>query len=54
MSTLSITANHRPQSWVNLGVARVLAAISTVLDVYGEAQQQAREAEKRFPYASFE
>jgi hypothetical protein len=54
MSTLSIAATHRPQTWPSSFFSRALTALSTVLDVYVEAQKQARDAQKRYPYASFE
>ncbi len=51
MSTLLLRAPHVSQ--MRRGFARVGAAIATVLDVFAEAQQQAVDAQKRYPFASW-
>lgn len=53
MSTLPMQAPHVPQDWAIPGFGRVVSAVLTVLDVFTEAQQQARAAHERFPFADW-
>jgi hypothetical protein len=47
MTTLPLRALHGP---VIPGLARLVAAIDTVMAVFGEAQDMARAAQKRYPF----
>lgn len=53
MTTLPMQAPHVPQDWAIPGLGRVVTAVLTVLDVLTEAQQQARAAHARFPFADW-
>jgi hypothetical protein len=48
MTTLSLRALHVPSFPL---LARLAAAIDTMLDVFAEATDMARAAQKRFPFA---
>lgn len=48
MTTLPLRALHVP---VLPGLARLAAAIDTVMEVFAEAQDMARAAQKRYPFA---
>jgi hypothetical protein len=48
MTTLSLRALHVPAI---PGLARLVAAIDLVMDVFAEAQDMARAAQKRYPLA---
>jgi hypothetical protein len=51
MSTLPFRIPHVPQPFT--GFERVISAITTVIDVFAEAEQQASAAQKRYPFASW-
>ncbi|MCF8476461.1 MAG: hypothetical protein K9G60_05490 [Pseudolabrys sp.] len=51
MTTLPIRALHMPQIRIP-GLARFIAVVSVVIEVYSEALIKAREAERLYPYAS--
>ena len=53
MSTLPIQAQQVPQVWPIPGFARVVLFMTSALDVFAEAQQQAQAAHKRFPFADW-
>ncbi len=54
MSTLEIRAPHAPKTRPSFGgLARVAAAFMTVIHVFGEAQRQAHEAQKRYPFTAW-
>jgi hypothetical protein len=48
MSTLPLRVPHVSQPFT--GFARVISTIVTVIDVFAEAQQQASDAHKRYPF----
>ncbi len=50
MSTLPICASHLAPSWSFPSIARFVALIATVLDVFAEAQRQPAEAQRRYPF----
>jgi hypothetical protein len=51
MSMLEIRAPHAPKAWLPRGgFARVASIVLTVIDVFNEAQKQAHEAERRYPF----
>jgi hypothetical protein len=52
MSTLPIRAPYSP-TWSFPVFGRIFAAVATLLDVFVEAQDQARAAHKRFPHANW-
>lgn len=52
MSTLPIQAPRLPAVTLP-SFARVIAAFTTVIDVYAEAQQLAAQAHKRYPFAAW-
>lgn len=52
MSTLPLQAPHA-QIWPVASFGRVLAVVVTLLDVFTEAQQQARAAHKNYPFADW-
>ena len=51
MTTLPIRAPQVPSIRIP-GLARVVAVLSAVIDVYSEALTKAHEAEQRYPFAS--
>lgn len=51
MSTLSFRALHVPQISLHPAVTRVVSVLGTVLDVFAEAEDIARVAHKRYPFA---
>jgi len=51
MSTLPLHVPHVPQPFTGFG--RVISVITTVIDVFVEAEQQASAAQKRYPFASW-
>jgi hypothetical protein len=53
MSTLTLRAPYIPQVSVLPAVARVVAVIVAVLDVFAEAQDMASAAQKRYPFAEW-
>lgn len=53
MSTLQIPAQPAPQVFSLSGFGRVLSVLATALDVIVEAQEQARAAHKRYPFADW-
>ena len=50
MSTLPLRATHVPAF---PAFARLAAAVLTAIDVFAEAQRQARAAHKRYPFADW-
>jgi hypothetical protein len=54
MSTLVIRETHAPKLLSPLrGFARMAAAALIVLEVFGEAQRQAYEAKRRYPFMTW-
>ncbi len=53
MSTLPMQAPSVPHIWPLTGFGRVVAVLATALEVIAEAQQQARAAHKRYPFADW-
>jgi hypothetical protein len=54
MSTLEMRASHLPKTQPLFGgFARVASLLRDVLDVFVEAQRQAHEAERRYPFTSY-
>jgi hypothetical protein len=53
MFTLPLRAPYLPHVSVSPAVARVVAFIVAVLDVFAEAQNMARTAQKRYPFAEW-
>ena len=54
MSTLVVRAPHAPKLlWPLRGFTRVAAAALTVLEVFSEAQSQAYEAKRRYPFMTW-
>lgn len=52
MTTFPIRAEHLPQTWTFPRLTRFFAVLSSVLDVYSEALEQAHEVRRRYPFAS--
>ena len=53
MSTLEMRASELPKTQSSFGgFARLVSLLRDVLDVFGEAQRQAYEAERRYPFMS--
>jgi hypothetical protein len=52
MSTLPIRAPYSP-TWSFPVFGRLITAVTMLLDVFAEAQDQARAAHKRFPLADW-
>jgi len=52
MTILPVQAPSAPRvlEWPRVALSHVAAAVSELLDVFAEAQRQAREAEKRYPF----
>jgi hypothetical protein len=51
MSTLEIRAAHAPKAWLlRRGFARAASVVLTVIEVFSEAQRQAHEAQRRYPF----
>ena len=53
MSTLPLQARPMAQVWPTASFGRLVSAVLTLLDVFTEAQQQARAAHRRFPFADW-
>ena len=53
MSTLRIQAPRAPQIFPLSGFGRVVSVLAAALDVIAEAQQRARAAHKRYPFADW-
>jgi hypothetical protein len=51
MSTLPLRATTAPQIWPIPGLARLSAYLAFLAEVYDEAQQQMRAANKKYPFA---
>jgi hypothetical protein len=55
MSTYEMRIVHAPKtSSLYGGFARLVSLVRDVLNVFSEAQRQAHEAERRYPFASVE
>jgi hypothetical protein len=52
MTTLPVQAPSTPKilEWPRAALSHVVALALEVLDVFAEAERQAREAEKRYPF----
>jgi hypothetical protein len=50
MPTLPIRAPHISFAWPLAGFARVRTVVSAVIDVFAEAQSQARAVQDRYPF----
>mgnify|MGYP003472111341 CR=1 FL=1 len=51
MSTLPIGTAHLPQVRPFSGLARIGAFLSLMANIFAEAQQSMREANKKYPFA---
>ena len=51
MSTLPIRSLHVPQALPLPGFARLVSYLSSVIEAFSEAQEMARVAHKRYPFA---
>ena len=51
MSTLSIHTASLPQVSARHVVAKFFAFFSSLIEVFAEAQEMARDAQKRYPFA---
>ncbi len=53
MSTLEMRVAHMPKAKSRFGgFARFVSVVCDVLDIFEEAQRQAWEAERRYPFMS--
>jgi hypothetical protein len=51
MSTSEIRAPHAPRTWsLRNGFARLASVVLMAIDVFTEAQRQAQEAQRRYPF----
>ncbi len=50
MATYRIRATHVPEAWAFPNFTRVVAFLNAALDVFAEAQQMARAAQRRYPF----
>jgi hypothetical protein len=54
MSTYEMRVGHAPKTWSLFGgIARLVSLLRDVLDVFSEAQRQAYEAERRYPFTTW-
>ena len=54
MSTLEMRASQWPKAQSLFGgLARLFSLLRDVLEVFGEAQRQAYEAERRYPFTAW-
>ncbi len=54
MSTLEIRASQPPRSRSSFGgLHRFVSVLAAVIDVFAEAQRQAHEAQKRYPFTAW-
>lgn len=53
MSTLPIRASHISFASPLAGFARFFSAVSAVIEVFAEAQENARAAHARYPFAGW-
>ena len=53
MSTLPIRASQLSSGWPHAGFGRFFAAVSAVIEVFAEAQENARAAHARYPFAGW-
>jgi len=54
MSTLGMRASKLPKTLSSFaGFARLVSLLRDVLDVFSEAQRQAHEAERRYPFIAW-
>lgn len=54
MSALEIRIPHAPKTRFGFGgFARVAATLAAVLDAFTEAQRQAHEAKRRYPFTTW-
>jgi hypothetical protein len=51
MSTLPIRASHLPEAWPLPRFASIVSFMGAVIDVFAEADELARAAHKRYPFA---
>lgn len=51
MSTLSIHTASLPHVSARHGVAKFVAFFTTLVEVFADAQEMARDAQKRYPFA---
>ena len=50
MATLHARASHLPEASVVPSFGRILGFISAAFEVFAEAQEMARAADKRYPF----
>ena len=50
MATYRIRATHVPEAWVFPKLTRLVSFLNAALDVFAEAQQMARAAQRRYPF----
>jgi hypothetical protein len=53
MTILQLQAQHASTAWSVIGFERTLSFLTTVLAVFAEAQEQARVAHNRTPFAAW-
>jgi hypothetical protein len=54
MSTLEMRASQWPKTQSLFGgLARLISLLRDVVEVFGEAQRQAYEAERRYPFTAW-
>jgi hypothetical protein len=53
MSTLSLHAPASPKVWrlPQVAMSRAIEFALEIIDIFAEAQRQAKEAERKYPYA---
>jgi hypothetical protein len=52
MNTLPLRSSHIPEAWVLPAFGRFGAFMSSLIDVFADAQSMAVAAQKRYPFAS--
>lgn len=52
MTTLPIRAGGLTQTWSFPSLSRFFAAVSSIIDAYSEALEQAHQVRRRYPFAS--
>lgn len=53
MSILEIQAPHAPKAASSGGFHRFVSLLAAVVDAFNEAQRQAHEAERRYPFTAW-
>lgn len=53
MATLPVRASHLPEAWLLPRFASIVSFMGAVIEVFAEAQDMARAAHKRYPFAGW-